>query len=141
MIPPVDVQEFLTKLDAVNPNAAILSIFQPFADQRKSQAAENLPSLLSDVFKEEYQNYSLEQLKQIKVDVTISGAEKDAVARLTKDQSKSKQCFKYRAGRVTASKFRQICKTSIDKPSLSLLKSICYPNVQPSNFKATTYGI
>ena len=57
----------------------------------------------------------------------------------TREQRNSKVWTKMRAGRITASNFHQICHTNPAKPSLSLIKPICYG----SNFQsaATYWGI
>ena len=62
------------------------------------------------------------------------------LASITADQSKSKLWFKYWAGRITASRFRQVIHTSPDKPSLSLLNSICYPDIYRFCNDATKWG-
>ena len=46
---------------------------------------------------------------------------------VTRKQTKSKEWFRYRAGRITASRYRQVLHTQISKPSYSLLKAVCYP--------------
>ena len=46
---------------------------------------------------------------------------------ITRDQAHSKVWFRYRAGRVTASRFKAAANTNHLKPSQSLLKMICYP--------------
>lgn len=45
----------------------------------------------------------------------------------TKNQNNSPDWYLYRAGRVTASVMKSVCRTAPGDPSLSLLKSICYP--------------
>ena len=45
----------------------------------------------------------------------------------TKEQSKSRLWYSYRAGRITASKFKAAVSTDGAMPSQSLIKSICYP--------------
>ncbi|KAH7958673.1 hypothetical protein HPB49_004137 [Dermacentor silvarum] len=45
----------------------------------------------------------------------------------TKEQAKSTKWFAFRAGRITASNAKVVCRTSITSPSLSLRKKICYP--------------
>lgn len=56
-------------------------------------------------------------------------------------QSKSYNWFKLRAGRITASKFKSACATSTEKPSLSLIKGICYPPKMLFKTKQLTYGL
>lgn len=45
----------------------------------------------------------------------------------TQEQAKSGKWFAVRAGRVTASNAKQVCRTSTTNPSQSLLRKICYP--------------
>ncbi len=46
----------------------------------------------------------------------------------TRDQSKCKAWFRFRAGRITASKFKAaLARTDYTQPSVSLVKRICYP--------------
>ncbi|XP_075550050.1 uncharacterized protein LOC142583458 isoform X1 [Dermacentor variabilis] len=51
----------------------------------------------------------------------------DHVESATRGQSSCPKWFVYRAGRITASVTQSVCSTSLKKPSISLLKKICYP--------------
>ena len=64
----------------------------------------------------------------------------DHLEMVTRNQSKSRDWFRYRAGRITASRFRQILHTDPHQPSVSLLKSICYPETHRFSTKATIWG-
>ena len=46
----------------------------------------------------------------------------------------------FRAGRITASRLKPILYTDPHQPSLPLLKSLCYPEIQRFNVKATSWG-
>ena len=59
---------------------------------------------------------------------------------LTRDQSRSKNWYRYRAGRVTASKFKAAACTNLAQPSLSLIKTICYPECHKFHTQATEWG-
>ena len=59
----------------------------------------------------------------------------ERLAKMTVEQSKSKQWFHYRAGRITASRFRQVLHTDPHKPFLSLIS-----NVHSFSNKATQWG-
>lgn len=61
------------------------------------------------------------------VDIQISSEMAQSVEKETRMQSHSKLWYAYRAGRVTASRMKAVCHTSVAKPSQSLIKSICYP--------------
>ena len=64
----------------------------------------------------------------------------DHLEQLTQNQSKSKEWFKYRAGRITASQFRQVLHTDPHKPSVLLLRSVCYPESNRCSTQATVWG-
>lgn len=64
-----------------------------------------------------------------------------AVLEATKKQSKSMDWYKYRAGRITALNFKAVCRTSIEKPSLSIIKNICYPVKTNFKSKEITWGL
>lgn len=71
---------------------------------------------------------------------TITPAQLTAVEVNTRDQSNSKIWFDQRSGRVTASKFRQACCTSLAQPAQSLIKAICYPKSASFKSAATSWG-
>ena len=70
----------------------------------------------------------------------ITSAMVDNLAQLTRDQSRSKHWFQYRAGRITASRFKQVLHTDPHQPSLSLLNTICYPEIHRFSTQATLWG-
>ena len=110
--------KFLQKLNEINPKAVILSVVEPFATARISKVDENLPTILSELFHERYENYSLEKLREEVIEMSITDE-----------------------GRITSSTFKLACKTSIEKPSLSLIKRICYPVKSKFQTKALLYGL
>jgi nucleoside 2-deoxyribosyltransferase len=59
------------------------------------------------------------------------------VERETRKQSGSKIWFRQRAGRITASRVKQVLGTKCDNPSKSLIKSICYPEAYQFSTAAT----
>ena len=58
----------------------------------------------------------------------------------THEQAHSKAWFRFRAGRVTASRFKAAVHTDLSQPSRSLIKSICYPESLKFSSKATRWG-
>ena len=63
-----------------------------------------------------------------------------AVEKETRKQSKTALWFKYRAGRVTASRMKAVCHTDVTNPAQSLVKSICYPEAFNFTSKQTSWG-
>ncbi len=70
--------------------------------------------------------------------ITLSAEEIIQVEKVTRAQSQSKTWFDQRAGRITASRMHRVVHTSRSSPSLSLIKTICYPEIFSS--KATDWG-
>ena len=64
----------------------------------------------------------------------------EMVERETRKQAVSK-LYVYRAGRITASNFKSAAHTSLNNPSSSLIKRICYPQSYKFKTKATQWGI
>ena len=63
-----------------------------------------------------------------------------AVEKATRNQSSSRLWYVYRAGRVTASRMKQACRTDPALPAKSLLKSICYLEAYKFATEATQWG-
>ena len=62
----------------------------------------------------------------MKVAVSVEQAKEVELA--TRTQYKSKLWYRFRAGRITASKAKSACNTDPSKPSQSLVKAIGYPD-------------
>lgn len=93
-------------------------------------------------FSEEYAAMDLDALVEICENMDLKLKEEDIhrIERATRDQSLSSLWFKLRAGRITASNFKDVCITSIDRPSKTTVKKICYPETNKLNLAATKYG-
>ena len=97
-----------------------------------------LPSTLSSLFNEEFLELSyLELLKKCEesfCSITVTEQQAKHHEEATRDQADSKTWFQYRAGRVTASKFKAAAHTNKSSPSQSLLKTIiskdCHANLK-----------
>ena len=62
------------------------------------------------------------------------------VERESRQQYKSRVWFRYRAGRITASKMKGVCHTDSTNPAQSLIKAICYPESFAFKSKQTDWG-
>ncbi|GLV43867.1 hypothetical protein CBL_11553 [Carabus blaptoides fortunei] len=97
---------------------------------------------LTSLYKPENELLQLDQLHTLASDLIISISPADCIEieQKTRGQSSNNLWFDLRAGRITASKFKAVCKTDLNKPSLSLLRSICYPKNYSFATRATKYG-
>lgn len=133
---------FLKELNEIVPDAVILQIVNPYASEKIKSSPSNLPlSLPEKLFNLAHQKYSVDTLRNLKINFTKTKEEQVAVFQNTKNQSRDRNWFKLRAGRITSSNFKSACSTNLEKPSLSLIKMICYPLTVTFHSKFTKYGI
>lgn len=59
---------------------------------------------------------------------------------ITQKQSDSKWWLTFRTGRITASIWKEVCSTSISKPSITILRRICYPDAVKFSSPSIRYG-
>ena len=102
-----------------------------------------LPPLLSDVYRPEYLELQYDKLLQVCEEfynlMEISPEQINNLEIATKEQSKTKLWFQYRAGRVTASKSKSATCTDPARPSISLIMSVCYPEAYKFTSSATRF--
>ena len=136
-------QEFFCQLSQEqNKRPVILSVVEPY-NSDFVLSSDHL--LLQYLYRPEYLERDYADLvkvgeSQSHLHEEISQDMVDHLEKLTRTQAKSREWFKYRAGRITASRFKQVLCTDLHQPSLSLLKSICYPETCRFSNKATSWG-
>ncbi|KAG5863323.1 hypothetical protein JTB14_025937 [Gonioctena quinquepunctata] len=77
----------------------------------------------------------------LEINGKLSGEQCQNILLATVKHNKSKEWSNQRAGTITALNFMRACKTSLSKPSLSLIKTICYPLEYQFKSKATEWGL
>lgn len=83
---------------------------EPYAPKRVEQEPEfNLPIQLGK-FDSSFEFYE----------------EKNNIEKITLEQSKNSTWYTFKQERISASNFKKVCHTSLEIPSISLFKSICY---------------
>ena len=122
---------------------AILSLIPPYSDNYVPKSAMDVfPKPLNELYNPDYIKIGFDELMDICNNFSISITEEmsQSIEKATRDQSKSNLWYKYRSGKVTASRMKAICGTRIEKPSKSLIKSICYPDAYSFSSKQTDWG-
>ncbi|XP_071796257.1 uncharacterized protein [Asterias amurensis] len=71
--------------------------------------------------------------------LSITDEQAAVLEQATQKQSKSPIWFQQRAGRITASNIKAAAHTSINKPSVSLIKRVCYPDAYKFETSATRF--
>ena len=138
-----ETEAFFISLSTCKTKPAILSLVEPYASNYIPKSLdENLPLCLSRLYKPEnlLMNYG-ELLKVCETcDVNVSQQQAEAVELNTKSQSKSPLWFNMRTGRIKASRFKAASHTSLASPSISLIMSICHPEISRFKTAATRWG-
>ena len=108
-----------------------------------AESNDHLPIRLQCIFNPAHLDKDYDQLVTLANNFSMHTVTQEMLEHLTKvicDQAKSKQWFRFRAGRITASHFKQVVCTNPDQPSISLLKGVCYPEMNKFTTTATEWG-
>ena len=122
-----------------------LSLVEPYSDAYVPLYIQGvLPSPFTSLFDTKFENEAFDVVKtyckRLYSTYTITEEQTCAIELHTRSRSNWKLWFQQQAGRVTASKLHSVMKTKLDKPSVSLLKSVCYPESIVFADKACQYG-
>ena len=107
-------------------------------------ATDALPKPVMDYKTTPSEKLTLSELKMVCADFKLedlTSTHISVVERETRTQSSSRIWYRQRAGRITASKLKQVVRTNPEKPAKSLIKSICYPEAHRFSSVATRYKI
>lgn len=143
-------EQFLSTLKALAPKAAVLSATYETDEtcasscQDTSSATPSLPPVISSLFRPHYKTLEkpalIEECQRVfSEELAITPIESHYLMKSTVLQSHSLVWFAHRKGRLTASRFFNICRTSIEKPSKSLIDSV-FRNGTTVKTAATTWG-
>jgi hypothetical protein len=139
-----EINDFYVDLSRCGHLPALLSLVSPFSESYVTETA-NLLNVkpLNTLFNKGYISFTVGELQTMadSIDVSVSEFDIEGVEMMTRGQSSCKDWFKYRAGRITASKLKDVCCTDLSKPSVSLLKVICYPLNRSFKTAATEWGV
>ena len=139
----IELNEFFDKLSKCNTKPAILSTVPEYAlGYVPKSSLDSFTRPLQSLYQPEYLGLKFTDLLTVceSVEIQVTAEMADMAEKETRKQSNCKLWFKYRAGRITASKMKSVCRTDPASPSQSLVKSICYPEVYRFKSKATDWG-
>ncbi|KAJ8910241.1 hypothetical protein NQ315_002565 [Exocentrus adspersus] len=132
-IPPISqdqLSELLNKIVKGGSSSVITRVLEPWASEiSQTPNVRTVANPFSNLYNEELEMLDLAELIAIgdALNVQISEEACLQIEANTKDQSSSVEWFQQRKGRITASNFKSACRTNAAKPSLPLIKNICYP--------------
>ena len=144
--PPSDkeLEYFYEQLNSCEKKSCILRVVPKYCEQFKPQVTDSkFPPLFSSFYSEENETLSYDQIILKSEDtfsnIRITETQVSNVENETKGQYTNNKWFQVRARRISASVAKDVCSTKIEKPSISLVKKICYRQ----NFRtiATSWGI
>ena len=134
--------QFFESLSRNAPRSAALMSIAPYYKEFVPKSVSKLPKRLIQYRKPEMLQLSPTELQKACQDFRqeeLTQLQVQAVEEETRNQSSSTLWFSQRAGRITASKLKQVLQTSLLQPSRSLIKSICYPEAHKFSTAATRY--
>ena len=108
----------------------ILSIVPGYSKSFGTSLLKNsYPQSLKDLYKIEHVTLNYKELIDIcnNVDISITFEQLVNAEKATRLQANCNNWYHFRAGKVTASVVGGICRSTIEKPSISLIKQICFP--------------
>ena len=104
----------------------------------------NFPKPLTELFDPNAMSLSypdlLQRCEESYNNYVITADQAELVQKNTWLQAKSKVWFQQKSGRVTASRLKSVISTDVSQPSVSLIKSICYPDTHKFLSVACSYG-
>ena len=134
----------MSSLHTLFPKSVVISVFFPNQVQASDNqpVTETIPRKIMSFYHPHYQKMSNSELQQesqrvFEGQLRVTDAD---LAKCTQLQSQSSVWFEHRKGRLTASKFRAICHTSISKPSESLISQVFQQNPSPQS-AAIKWGV
>ena len=110
---------------------AALSLFrdysEPFVFTKPVPSNPKIPSCLREFYKPNISKEEILENTQKLMDIKLTEEQADFIENTTKQQSNSLLWKDMRIGRITASIVYDVLHTNIDKPSASVIKTICTP--------------
>lgn len=138
----LDITNFMEKISLSASKPAILALNPQYSSRYEPVSVKAKELMIGKLYKPAYLGLGADILnvKCQNVELISTPEILDLIEKATIAQSKSNLWFEIRMGRITASKFKASCATNLDTPSISLLKSICYPLEKRFSTPATDWG-
>ena len=140
-----ELNQFYVNLSRTEGKPVILSHTPGFSDPYVPIShLPNFPKPLTELFDPNAMSLSypdlLQQCEELYNNHVLTADQAELVENNTRQQAKSKVWFQQKSGRVTASRLKSVISTDVSQPSVSLIKSICYPDGHKFFSAACTYG-
>ena len=138
-----ELKSFFATLSQCGTKPVILSLIPEYASSYVPKSRQsNFPKPLQSLSDTVHQKLSFTELLDTcsKVNLDLTEEMVVSVEEATREQGTSKLWYTYRAGRVTASRMKSVCRTDHSKPARSLLNAICYPEAYRFKTTATQWG-
>ncbi|XP_065651315.1 uncharacterized protein LOC136079507 [Hydra vulgaris] len=142
-----EMNNLFQKLHDTGAKPSILSIVPNFVESYVPRLLSSLyPWVSVELRKDRGTSATLEDIDELCTQILTSNTlltTKEAcqlVEEQTRSQAASHMWFRFRAGRITSSNMKKACITSPLKPSISTVKSICYPSLLKFKTAATDWG-
>ena len=142
-------QNFLCGLEEIQSSAVVFSSYKPSVHESSSGSSviRKLPRPMTSLRKAEYEELSEDQLLSLCEETFVKGIlviHNDEAAYLeesTRLQAQSLLWYEHRIGRITASRFFEVSRASLNPPPTSLVRCIMERNRDYSFLPSIQWGI
>lgn len=130
----MEIQEFYRRL-AQEKRCIILSLVPGYAKdyeplEIKYPVPKPFSELYNPLYKGKQKQYVIAECERLMPDImSISQDEIAAIEKATRGQASNATWYGQRTGRITGCRVKQVMRSSLIDPSISLLKAICYPEL------------
>nr|XP_023025688.1 uncharacterized protein LOC111513692 [Leptinotarsa decemlineata] len=123
-----DIVNLLTRIETIGKIESLMRIIEPFASKISGTVNMKLAFSL-DIYQQNYKFKTYIELMQISksINLCLKQEQCNEIEKITRKQHATNNYYLHRVGRITASKFKSVCRTNKESPSHSLVESICYP--------------
>lgn len=138
-----DISSLFGALDNSRSKSAILSLIELYSNRFVPKViGKNFPPVLTELRKDEaiLMDYNDVLDMYNGIDISVSEEQAKAAEAATRGRAYTKLWFRFRAGRITASKMKAACCTDPKNPAQSLIKSVCFPESYKFTSKATAWS-
>uniref|UniRef100_A0A672J7X2 YqaJ viral recombinase domain-containing protein n=1 Tax=Salarias fasciatus TaxID=181472 RepID=A0A672J7X2_SALFA len=139
------LDSFFRAINKASPQAAVLSCLPEYCDAfidpvQSLTVPRSLQSLRDVTMEGKEISILREHCKSLAGRISLTNEQADYIESTTRKQNKSSTWHQYRAGRVTASNMHSVYVSSLDKPSQSVVNSVCYPKNTTNSSSAIEWG-
>ncbi|KAK7893342.1 hypothetical protein WMY93_022494 [Mugilogobius chulae] len=127
-----ELNAFFHQIQICGTKPVILSVIQGFSEAYIPKSLDKkFPPILTNLLDAECFDMEktelLQKCSELRRNIFITAEQASQVERVSRFQAFSKEWHQFRLGRITASRLKSVCHTTVENPAQSVIKNICNP--------------